>query len=92
MGLLEEEELVKRSTPLDTLTHLLANKLAFREYFSLKITQIFNQKIDLLILVDSFVFWNFSSLKSKLKLVFLYHVQFFSDESCIKYNKYIFFI
>lgn len=32
MGLLDEEELVKRSTPLDTLTHYLANKLAFRKY------------------------------------------------------------
>lgn len=30
MGLLEEEELVKCSTPLDTLTHFLANKLAFQ--------------------------------------------------------------
>lgn len=46
MGLLEEEELVKRSTPLDTLTHFMANKLAFRKYFSLKLIQVFKQKFD----------------------------------------------
>ncbi|XP_054713377.1 alpha-aminoadipic semialdehyde synthase, mitochondrial-like isoform X2 [Uloborus diversus] len=30
LGLLEEEPLVKRSSPLDTLTHFLANKLAYQ--------------------------------------------------------------